>query len=67
MTGTISRADIEEAIKGATGNPASGAVADWTPVIAEAIDELINGPAPAKETRIIKAKETRTESNNKTE
>jgi len=65
MTGTISRADIEAAIKGATGNPASGAVADWTPVIAEAIDELING-AP-KENRIIKAKETRTQSQEKTD
>jgi hypothetical protein len=58
MTGTYSRADIEGAIKGATGDPASGAIHDWTPAIAQAIDELINGK-PATENRIIKAKETR--------
>lgn len=58
MTGTYTRADIEGAIKGATGNPASGTIHDWTPAIAEAIDHMING-TPATDNRIIKAKETR--------
>jgi len=57
--GAITRGDILGAIHGVTGNPSSGAVAEWTPVIAEAIDELINGkPTPAKENRVIKAAET---------
>jgi len=58
--GAITRGDILGAIHKATGNPSSGAVADWTPVIAEAIDELINGKpaAPAKENRVVKAAET---------
>ena len=56
----ITRADIDAAIRKATGDPISGAVHDWTPAIAEAIDELVNGKAaPAKETRIVKAAETR--------
>lgn len=56
----ITRADIDAAIRKATGNPISGPVSDWTPAIAEAIDELINGKAaPAKETRVVKAAETR--------
>jgi hypothetical protein len=58
MSGAITRGDIEGAIKGVTGDPSSGPIHDWTPAIAEAIDHLING-APAAETRIVKAKETR--------
>jgi hypothetical protein len=58
MSGAITRGDIEGAIKGATGAPTSGLLHDYTPIIAEAIDHLINGQ-PEKENRIIKAKETR--------
>lgn len=55
--GAISRADIDTAIKGATGDPSVGPVADIHADIVEAVDRLING-APAKEDRVIKAKET---------
>ena len=58
MTGQISRAQIEGAIHGVTGAPSSGIVADITPGIVDAIDELIN-PKPAKENRVIKPAETR--------
>jgi cytochrome c5 len=58
--GAITRGDILGAIHGVTGNPSSGPIADWSPVIAEAIDELINGKpeAPAKENRVVKASDT---------
>jgi hypothetical protein len=66
MTGPITRGDIEGAIKGATGDPASGVVADVTPAIADAIDKLINGKpegaADAKtkqDTRVVEAPEKR--------
>ena len=39
----ITRADIEGAINGVTGAPTSGIVADVTPALVQAIDELING------------------------
>ena len=63
MTGQISRAQIEGAIHGVTGAPSSGIVADITPGIVDAIEELIN-PKPAKETRVVKASETRTKDDN---
>jgi hypothetical protein len=66
MTGPITRGDIEGAIKGATGDPASGVVADITPAIVNAVDELINGKpqgaADAKtkqDTRVVEAPEKR--------
>ena len=56
--GTITRADIEGAVKGATGNPDVGPVAEVQTQIINAIDALING-APVKEARVIEAPETR--------
>jgi hypothetical protein len=62
--GTISSGDIAGAIKGVTGDPVSGVVHDITPALIAAIDQLINGPkvAPQPESRVIKASETRKES-----
>jgi len=56
--GNITRADIEAAVKAATGNPDLGPVKDAQPEIIAAIDALINGE-PEKETRVVKAEETR--------
>jgi hypothetical protein len=56
--GAITKGDIERAINGVTGNPSSGVIHDWTPTIAQAIDELINGAPAPKEVRVIKASET---------
>jgi len=38
-----SLADIENAIKELTGDPCSGAIADWTPSIAACVHDLITG------------------------
>jgi hypothetical protein len=57
--GHIDRAAIEQAIKGATGDPDLGPVRDVTPQIIEAINTLVNGHTD-KETRTIKPEETRT-------
>jgi hypothetical protein len=57
--GHVTRADIEQAIKAVTGNPDVGTIAAIQNELIEAIDALVN-PAPAKENRIIKAEETRT-------
>ena len=54
----ITRADILGAINSVTGAPSCGIVADATPAIVDAIDELINGK-PVVEQRVIKATETR--------
>jgi hypothetical protein len=54
----ISKSDIETAMRTAAGNPDSGAVADWIPALAAAVDELVN-PKAKTETRIIKADEVR--------
>ena len=43
MTAPVTRSDIQDAINNVTGNPSSGLIHDWTPVIVEAVDELING------------------------
>lgn len=51
------RAQIEAAVKQATGNPDVGTVAVVIPAIVDAVDKLVNGE-PAKEERVIKAKET---------
>jgi hypothetical protein len=51
------RAQIEAAVKQATGNPDVGTVAVVIPAIVDALDELLNGK-PIKEDRVIKAKET---------
>ena len=54
---SITRADILAAVQGVTGAPTVGTVAAIEPQIVDAIDRLLNGE-PAKETRVIKAKET---------
>lgn len=53
----VTRAQIEAAVKQATGNPDVGTVAAVIPDIVAAVDKLVNGE-PAKEDRVIKAKET---------
>lgn len=53
----ITKAEILAAVQGVTGAPTVGTVAAVEPQIVDAIDRLING-APAKENRVIKAKET---------
>ena len=52
------RDEITAAIKQATGNPDTGAVHEWTPAIADAIDALIN-PAPEQNTKTKPNQETR--------
>ena len=56
----ITRADIDAAVRAATGNPDLGPVRDAIPEIVDAINELINPTpeAPAKETRVVAAPET---------
>ena len=53
------RDEITKAIHEATGNPASGAVADATPAIAAAIDALCNPTKPETNTKAKAEKETR--------
>lgn len=54
---TITKAEILKAVQGVTGAPTVGTVAALEPQIVDAIDRLMNGE-PAKENRVIKAKET---------
>lgn len=54
----MTRDEIINAIKAATGDPASGAVADATPAIADAIDALAN-PTPETNTKTKNKNETR--------
>ena len=54
----ITRADIANAINAVTGDPSIGIIADVTPALIEAIDELINGE-PVVEQRVVKPAETR--------
>lgn len=54
----VSVGDIRAAIDAVTGAPSCGIVADVTPALVKAIDELINGK-PVVEQRVIKATETR--------
>jgi hypothetical protein len=58
----ISKADIQNAINAVTGAPSAGVVADVTPAIVKAIDELINGKPVVAEQRVVKPAETRKES-----
>ena len=44
------------------GNPSAGPIAEAIPTMAAALDEALN-PKPARETRVITAKETRNEDN----
>ncbi len=53
---TPSRADIEAAIRQATGNPDTGPIAANAAVMAEAVHQLLE-PTAKKEKRIIKAQE----------
>ena len=54
------RNDIINAIREATGDPASGPIHDWTPAIADAIDRVFNGgttntkPGKHGDTRIMR-------------
>ena len=47
---------IEKILNDSTGNPSSGAVAEWIPVMAAAVAAAL---APATEDRVLKATETR--------
>jgi len=52
------RNDILAAIKQATGNPDTGAIHEWTPAIADAVDKLCNG-VPETNTKTKTNQETR--------
>lgn len=52
------RKQITDAIHDATGNPTTGAVAEWTPAIIDAIDTLCN-PQPHTNTKTKTNQETR--------
>ena len=53
-------AEIKKAILKVAGNPESGPIKEWAPIIAKAIAELDTPPLqPAKEKRVITAEETR--------
>jgi hypothetical protein len=54
----MNRSEIEAIIKDATGNPDSGAVHDWTPIIADALDAAMN-PKPETNTKPKAKQETR--------
>lgn len=43
--------EIIDAIRQATGDPASGPIHEWTPVIADAIDALVNPSKPETKTK----------------
>ncbi len=45
------RKQITEAIHQATGNPTTGAVAEWTPAIIDAVDNLCNPPETNTKTK----------------
>ena len=53
------RKEITDAIHKATGNPTTGAVAEWTPAIIEAVDKLCNPAAPETKTKTKTNQETR--------
>jgi hypothetical protein len=55
----VTAGDIRAAIDGVTGAPTSGVVADVTPALVKAIDELVNGKPEAVEQRVVKPAETR--------
>ncbi len=50
---------IEKILKDATGDPTSGAVAEWIPAMAEAVAAALAPATEADEKRIVKASETR--------
>ena len=52
------RSEIEAAVKAATGNPDTGVVAEITPTIVNAINELCN-PEPETNTKTKPHQETR--------
>jgi hypothetical protein len=53
-------AEIKKAILKVAGNPESGPIRDWAPILAKAIAELDSPPLQsAKETRVIAVEETR--------
>lgn len=56
--------EITDTIHAATGNPTTGAVAEWTPAIIDAVDALCN-PKPETNTKTKAKQETRIIDNNK--
>lgn len=50
--------EIIEAIRHATGDPASGPIHEWTPIIADAVDAIVN-PKPESKTKTKNDHETR--------
>lgn len=55
-----SKEEIEKTILATAGNPESGPIREWAPLLAEAIAELDNPPSqPAKEKRVLSAQEIR--------
>jgi hypothetical protein len=61
----MNKAEIKAAMLKATGNPESGAIADYADVMADAVAKLLNPEQeikkyePAKETRTLRPPETR--------
>lgn len=52
--------EIKKAILKAAGNPESGPIKEWAPILAKAIAELDSPPLhSAKEMRVISVEETR--------
>jgi hypothetical protein len=56
---TASAEEVLRAIKNGLGNPSSGPFVDYWGIIEGAVTEAMTATPPAKETRIIKATETR--------
>jgi hypothetical protein len=54
----MNRDQIEKILKDSTGDPSSGVLAEWIPVMAEALASALS-PSQADEKRIVKASETR--------
>ena len=54
----LTAADIEQAIRTSVGDPTTGPIADNAATMAEAVHALLHAKSP-KETRVIKAEETR--------
>lgn len=56
----MTRDEILETLRDASGNPETGPVAEILPALADALDETLNPkPKPKKEERILTAPETR--------
>ena len=58
----MNTSEIAAILADSVGNPSVGPIAEAIPTMAAALDEALN-PKPARETRVITAKETRNEDN----